>query len=343
MVSARAEVAANPAKARQHHEMTNARTQAHSRRQAGSAEVTNVMVKPGWGAWVVMAAVVWLACAQNRASGQTPGPAESLYLKLRSAGLDKNRIYAVRDGALDRGSIHISLEDGTIGFTEDVGGRITGAFFKGEGEILVAPPNTVERASLALFTGAAILEEKFSAAYFRFNDDVYDRLKPSFRVAEDPAGFLAEAGTAAGNLAQEDALRLFISLANGSAAGGPEADRFLHILVQGNKLGTFDVRYDSLLAEPISAGQHRTVEGVNYYDVWLSFASAAGKGKDSAAAEDPQPDFEITQFKIRARITPPAEIAAAADLDIRARHAGKRVLLFELSRLLQVESVRLGE
>ena len=122
-------------------------------------------------------------------AGATPasGPAESLYLKLRSVGLDKSRVYKIRSGALDRASIHLSFDDGTIAFTEDAGGRITGALFLGDGDILLSPPNPAERSSLALFTGAAILEEKFSMAYLRFNDDVLEALRPNLRPPISPA------------------------------------------------------------------------------------------------------------------------------------------------------------
>jgi len=51
---------------------------------------------------------------------------------------------------------------------EDVVGRVTGALFEGEGEVLVLPPDRAERSSLALFTGSAVLEERFRFGYIRF-------------------------------------------------------------------------------------------------------------------------------------------------------------------------------
>src|SRR5579864_9681477 len=78
-------------------------------------------------------------------------PAEALYLQLGQVKLDPARVYKVRDASLDRSAIHISLDDGTIAFTEDVMGRITGAFFEGDGEILLSPPSEVERRSMSLF------------------------------------------------------------------------------------------------------------------------------------------------------------------------------------------------
>ncbi len=53
------------------------------------------------------------------------------------------------------------MNDGTIAFLQTVDGRITGAFFEGDGEVLVRPPDRQERASLGLFTGEGVLEEKF--------------------------------------------------------------------------------------------------------------------------------------------------------------------------------------
>src|SRR3954470_10081518 len=138
-------------------------------------------------------------------------PAQTFYLKLRSVGLDKSKVYKIREASLDRAQLHISLDDGTIAFTEAVDGHITGAFYQGYGEVLLMPPNQAERASMSLFTGSAILEETFSDAYFRFSDDVLAELQPYLRQADDPSGFIALWGSTAHNLAQEDALRLLLS------------------------------------------------------------------------------------------------------------------------------------
>src|SRR5437899_1373652 len=156
--------------------------------QRAVSKVPKVMVKTGKQARLalVLGFMVSLAGGQQTPAAGSPGPAESLYLRLRTVGLDKTRVYKIREASLDRAELHISLDDGTIAFTEDAGGHITGAFFKGYGEVLLVPPNTMERASLALFTGAAILEETFSSAYLRFNDDVHSELQPSFRTADDP-------------------------------------------------------------------------------------------------------------------------------------------------------------
>jgi len=276
-------------------------------------------------------------------------PAQAFYLKLRSVVLNKSQVYKIREAALDRAQLHISLDDGTIAFTEAVDGHITGAFYQGYGEVLVMPPNQVERASMSLFTGSAILEETFSYAYFRFNDDVFTELQPYLRPTDDSERFVTLWGSTASNLATEDSLRLLLSFSEClPGAKGPIAkptDRMLHAYLQGNKLGGFDVRYDSLLQEQVMAGQHKHVDGEDYYDMWASFAVPAppGSAPFSSRSKGDEPsavDFDITNFKVDARIKPVKELEAKATLSVVARQRTKRVMFFELSRFLRVSEVR---
>src|SRR5438105_1498199 len=162
--------------------------------------------------WLLVTALVCGCSGQTAQSNSlNNNAAETLYLRLRSVGLDKSRVYKARDISFDRGAFHITLDDGTIAFTEDVMGRVTGAFFEGDGEVLLVPPDQVERSSMALFTGAAILEERFVTAYFRFNDDTFTRVQPTLIPAEDPQEFVSQRNETARNLAQTDALRLLLS------------------------------------------------------------------------------------------------------------------------------------
>jgi hypothetical protein len=302
---------------------------------------------------IFLSAFAVVGCAQSPsvatpADADAKDPGQAFYLKLRSLGLNKAQVYKIREASLDRAQLHISLDDGTIAFTEAVDGHITGAFYQGYGEVLLMPPNQAERASMSLFTGSAILEETFSDAYFRFNDDVLAELQPYLRQADDPDGFVTLWGSTAKNLAEEDALRLLLSYSEClPGTKGPTAkptDRMLHAYVQGNKLGAFDVRYDSLLQEQVAAGQHRHVEGEDYYDMWASFTvpAPAGSAPISERSKDDEPsavDFDITNFKIDARIKPVKELEAKATLSVIARQRTRRVMFFELSRFLRVSEV----
>jgi len=317
---------------------------------------------------VIAIGVAVLPCARadtaQSPSTQThaPGAAESVYLQLSSVGLDPARVFRVRDGSLDRPSIHITLEDGTIAFTRDVLGRITGAFFEGDGEVLLVPPNEVERKSMSLFTGMAILEERFSTAYFRFNDDTGAELHSGLRAPEDAEGFVTRWDETARSLAQVDAMRLLASFSDALPETGPgskdsphptpsnPADRMLHARLQGNTLGVFDVLYDSAAGEQVEAGQTKTAgDGTIYYDVWTSFSTDdAGSGHsalrqtqgavpaETVTREDP---IFVRSYTIDAQVKPPKELDADVELDLEVLHDGSRFVVFELSRFLKIQSV----
>src|ERR1700674_196067 len=146
------------------------------------------------------------------ASAQRNGPTALLYRALRSVGLDETKVFLVREAVLDRGELHLYLTDGTIAFTHDVQGRVTGAYFQGEGEVLMRPPDLTEHASLGLFSGLGVLNEHFSAAYLRFNGDLPGELKPYLRESEVQAEFVRAHGEQAKELAELDAMRLLETL-----------------------------------------------------------------------------------------------------------------------------------
>ncbi len=290
-------------------------------------------------------------------------PAEALYLQLSQASLDVDRVYKVRGASLNRAGVQIALDDGTIGFTQDVMGRITGAFFEGDGEILLTPPNSVERRSMSLFTGMAILEERFATAYFRFNDDAAAELRPDLRATTNKQEFVDQWNSTVRNLASGDAMRMLMTfgrmLPEGVASedrkftdhADNNADRFLHARLQGTKLGVFDLYFDSTAAEQVQVGQVKTSEeGATYYDVWSSFSPHRPAAAHPINVDrTPLPETEksespiaVRRYAITTDVLPP-KIHAVARLECEVRHGGARTLLFELSRFLQIESVKLGD
>ncbi len=312
-----------------------------------------LLIHPGWS--------VPAAAAQGAPPAHEPGAAESLYLQLKSVGLDPARVFKVRSASLDRGAIHITLEDGNIAFTKDVMGKITGAFFEGDGEVLLAPPNEVERKSLSLFTGMAILEERFSTAYFRFNDNTPVEMQPGLRAPDQPEEFANRWEQTAHNMARVDAMRLLASFSEMLPMAGesshrpvatpdPDDDRMLHVRVQGNKLGVFDLFFDATAGEQVEAGQSKTAGNGNvYYDVWTSFStekharhqSAGGQPPEALPVETEGHEDRILErrYVVDARVEPPKQVDATVQLQVDVVRGGWRFLAFELSRFLQIKSV----
>ena len=344
--------------------ITRSRIEAHSSNQKDSSHVTKV---PAARHRIVVSLALCLLLfpspkfrAQVTSSAHKPGPAESLYLLFSNSELDPAKVFRVREVSLDRPSIHITLEDGTIAFTRDVLGKITGAFFEGDGEVLLTPPNEVERKSMSLFTGMAILSERFSTAYFRFNDNTAYELQPGLRAPDQPAEFISRWNETARRLASGDAMRLLASyidslpttgIDGGSPTIAPDpGDRLLHARLQGNNLGVFDIFFDSTAGEQVAAGQSRNSEdGTSFYDVWTSFSpptasrmSVAEKNISQAIpteTESHQYPFLVRSYVIDARVRPPKELEAQVDLQLDADRGGSRFLVFELSRFLHIKSV----
>lgn len=305
---------------------------------------------------IAIPALFGLASTCQQVCGQslplTSGPVLPLYRALRDVGLDPQRVYKIREAGVDREDIHLWLNDGAIAFTEAVDGRITGAFFEGEGELLVRPPDRRERASLGLFTGLGVLEEHFSSVYLRFNDDTAEELRQYLRPYEDAAGFVARNNALARRMAEIDAMRLAIGFTSGPSAVATRgslvsADRLLHARIATPRLGTFDVYFDTRAPEQIVVGQVQTANDQPYYDLWMSFPmrSIRKEPPDEARFHGPtgpawtRDAFQVNNYKIDAAIEPSLNLSAEAVLDGVVGQGGPRILLFELSRYLQLKSV----
>jgi hypothetical protein len=300
----------------------------------------------------------WLAAATAFAQAAGPSPdcpqtTSELYARIRSVGLDPQRVYHVQDAAIDRPNLHLDLDDGTLAFTEDICGRITGALFVGLGEIRLRPPNRAERGSLALFTRMAILEEQFTSGYLRFNDDTAALLKPYLspvEEGEEPAEqFIKHWNDVDRTLADFDALRLLLDFSHflpvvpagvraSSSLQEPERKfpSLLHAHLIGKRLGGFEVIWDGARTEALWAGQQRVKDGIPYFDLWTSFTPTV---VSSAAAATQVGDASITSFRIRASVEPPTMLRAATEVNVRIHDGGERTLFFELSRYLKVDAV----
>jgi hypothetical protein len=301
-------------------------------------------------AWIVVLFVVAGAAFAQAPQATNAGPVTALYRRINSVGLDPKLVYNVRGAAIDREDLHVSLDDGTIAFTQEVDGRITGALFVGEGTVLIVPPDNVERHSLGMFTGSAVLNRQFNHAYFRFYDSHFlSDLRPYLRALDDPQSFLQENDALVKALAPLDSLRLLLSMTREARIepGNTLTGEFMHGRFVG-ATSTFDASWDTAVNEQISAGQTSYNERGAYYDQWMLFPMRTVRQRDAerlarGVSNDTlyEDEIKITNYKVRTRVTPPTELAVDATMDIKVRRGGSKVFLFELSRYLKVSSVTL--
>ncbi len=82
------------------------------------------------------------------------------------------------------------LRSGTVCFVAAVQGKVTGAVFVGEGNMVLDPPEPGENETLKLLTKEDEYVESFNHLVLRFTDDTYDEIKK----AGSPASTGCDAG-----------------------------------------------------------------------------------------------------------------------------------------------------
>jgi hypothetical protein len=274
------------------------------------------------------------------APAATPGPGISLYRELLNPAFDLKDVHKVRDVSILREDLHISISDGTMALMRDVDGHVTGAVFDGEGEVLLVPPNRAERTSLALFTGSAVLEQRFQSALFRFFDDkLAEELRAGFRgPADDAQAFIARWQEPARLLAQGEALPLLQALTSAPEAGS----EFLHLRVGGTPQGIVDIFFSTNAPEQITVA-HTTVENnSSFFDIWASFPMRSAR--EAAGDEDPglRANLEMSNYVLRVKVQPPTDLNAEAEFTLVPKGSGQRMIVLELSRYLKLAEVKMN-
>lgn len=283
---------------------------------------------------LLLAGVVAWAQGPSPTAGATP--AAATYQALSSLTVAASDVHQVRDVAITREDIHITLSDGVLGLTRAVDGHVTGAVFEGAGEILLVPPNRAERTSLALFTGSAVLEQKFATAFFRFFDDqLVDELRAGFRPAEDAGEFVTRWEEPLKTLASLDTLEILEAMSNAQSPGS----RFVLFRLGGGDLGAFDVIFAENLPEQIRVAQEKLNGNTVFYDTWVSFPMRsirqAGPQSPSHAAR-----FDIGDYRLHVRAQPPTDLNVEGEATLISRFPGQRAVILELSRHLRLTEMR---
>jgi hypothetical protein len=278
--------------------------------------------------FAVIALLSALCSAQNLAPAQ-------LYEQLSTVGLDPQNVITLRDASIDREDLHLSFSEGTVGLVRAVDGRVTGALFSGEGQILLIPPRPEEKQSMALFTGSAVLNERFTFAYLRFDDpSIVDLLKKASRPTPPPADFVEKYDSFAKNLAVLDALQLTEGLAAPSLQPS-----FLHARIVGSKLGIFDVLLDYKEQEQLLVAQIKPDSARPVIDVWAAFCVRSRRELDGTCKPFDE-DLAVRHYRIDTTVDPSNLVTVEAKVTLRAEKSSGRIVLLHLGRSLQIVSAK---
>src|SRR5579859_1933657 len=262
--------------------------------------------------------------------------ARELFDQLNNLSIDPSQIYVLRGAQISRDRVNIYFNQGFIGFLGKVGGETTGAFFSGEGEILLIPPNATEKESLAQFTQSPVLEENFTFAYLRFTDATAKELlalvrPPDPQDLEQPTGFAELWNPVVHRLNPDFSVRVLEDLL------GDRERPYFHAQVQGVNLGVFSVDVDERAPEAVSVGASRISHATLFPDIWCSFPSRRSEARGASWEAEPA---RVLSYKIDTRINADNTVEGHAELQLESRSSVDRILIFQLSSRLRVSGVR---
>ncbi|MBI4167106.1 MAG: hypothetical protein HY508_15380 [Acidobacteria bacterium] len=273
------------------------------------------------------------------APGQSPAAPKALFEQLNRAAINPSEVYVIRNVRFSRDRANFYLNRGFIGFFEPVGGEVTGAAFVGDGEVLLMPRDNIERAHLARFTQAGILNERFTSACFRFTDHTARELMSSVRRpepddAEQPGEFVESWAPIIRKLNPEYSMRILLDL-----LGEHDKPCFLAYL-QGSALGTFQVEVDERAPEAVRVGAVRRAGNLTFSDLWCAFPSARSKERLEGLMMG---SFRAESFRIDTRINLDHSLEGRAELTLESRSSQDRVVTLEFSRFLKVTEAQDGD
>lgn len=287
-------------------------------------------------------AIVALIAALPCPAGAQPRTAAQLGREILSAGLDPAECYRVRDLEITQDEARIYLTDGYLMFGKSVKGAPLTAVFSadtdgGDAEVLLLPPDRSERRSMAAYTGAPNLNEHFTQAAFIFTDSTAQSLLEQIGSAgakkvPDLGAVMSERwGSVVANLLVGFESRIVLDLLTPGTRRG-----FFEAVIQGNKLGNFDVISDSRAYESLMAGQVTNRKGMTWWDTWSSFVGRSHKGRPS-----PRPEEEILSYRIEATLDSALSLHCVTRIRIRTTEESRNVIPLDLSGHMRATSAKI--
>src|ERR1700674_623399 len=282
--------------------------------------------------WLALAFLALCSLTMPTSSSAADQPATQLYDALNALRVDPAAVYTLKTSnrvALRRGDVKLAFDEGKLAFFASLDGHITGAVFAGRGHALALPRDPVEKQQMARFLGAPVLDQEFTSAYLRFTDDSAGDLLGQFKsaniVPQRDTSYAAGWEPHLTRLNPQYSLRiLFETLSQ-------QPRHFFHAGLEGVVTGGFDVLLDYMRAEQMLFAQPRKSGDATFYDIWASYAIPGVSPPPSA--------FRASQYAIETSILANNSLDAATTVRLRAETGGERLLIFQLSRALNVEAV----
>src|SRR5271165_1238353 len=273
-----------------------------------------------------------LALAPAAAQSAAPGPnSDPTYQALRNLTLGGEAVSVNNlDLKRDAGTFH--LHSGTVCFTSPVQGKVTGAVFVGDGNLVITPPPS-EAGMLKLLTKENEFSENFSHLVLRFTDSTYEKIKKAGAAASGGCdnGLLKDSQNA---MRHDHELRYNLDARILQDVLSPEPGALFVAFVHGKRYNDKEI----FVVDPRGAPYVMREEvGLMTYDdnkfgVWAAFP-LAGETRLGAGL------IHIEHQLLDTTIEKNASLTGKATTTFEVRHNGSRVVPLNLFPTLRVQSV----
>lgn len=278
-------------------------------------------------------AVVYLLAAGQAQTPTASGPnSDPVYQQLRNISLGGEAV-SVKDFELKRDAATFHLHSGTVCFVSPVQGKVTGAVFVGNGNLILDPPSLDEAKSLKLLTKENEFSEQFERLTLRFTDSTYEEIKKAGNPATGgcDSGMLQDSQhTTRKKLRTNISARILEDVLSGKPGG------LFVAFVQGK-------RYDSKLlfmVDPNGAWHAAPDEvelmtyGENKSGTWAAFHADADNIRQMGHSR-----IHIEHQQLDTTIEKNAHLSGKAVTSFVAVSDGVRAVPFDLFPTLRVQSV----
>jgi Peptidase family M1 domain len=275
---------------------------------------------------------------------QRPPNANAYYQQLRSL-LPSGEVIAIHQVELRRDAATFTFSSGSVDFYGEVNGKITGAVFRGQGHLHIAPPTAEERHNLFLFTHTEEFDEDFDEAVLRFTDSTATDLRNASAGPGQPDASFTKSAEDVRNLARHSLhdnvdLRLLADVAS-PAPGG-----FFVAALHAKKYGRVFFEYDphgipEVAPEEVALffwnGLQETLS------VPLAFHRAQEYVNSRPSGDEHNAAYQIVSEDLDVTIEKSGFLSSLATVNLRAQQDGLAVVPLDLFPTLRVSKVENGQ
>ncbi len=297
------------------------------------------MFHRGWiGFFLFLPSIATFAADASSATSNS----DPTYQQLRNVSFGES--ISISNFDLKRDAARFHFRSGTICFVAPVQGKVTGAVFAGDGDMVLDVPVPGERASLKLLTKEDEFSEHFEQAVFRFTDSTYDELKKAGGAATGSCD--AKAFHDSQEAMRHDRMlkwnleaRLLQDVLSTEQGG------FFLAFIRGKKYGGKEIFAIDPHGAPalVSMVNPEEVELLTYDEiklgVWAAFHLTSEYKDGTATGAQKNSVIHIEHQQIETTIEKNANLIGKTSTEFVARVNGLRVVPFEVFPSLRVESV----